>query len=116
MQYFDSLNTFEKISEETEVEPKSCEHSTKPCPGCDDLSCEDYCAADKHCGHMQILLPFTKKCCECGFCKNDSEETTGKFTHFSIPSSDFVIHQKRFFHFRISYFSNLIQYSILSSD
>ena len=54
-----------------------------PCgfPGCDDLSCEDYCA--KANDNPSICNPFikvipTKKCCECGLCSNDSENTTGK--------------------------------------
>ena len=92
------MKTFEIFSEETEVEPKSCEHSTKPCivPGCDNWSCEEYCAIDAGCSKPTMDIK-TKKCCECGFCKNDSEETTGKFTQFSIPFSDFCNSSKKIF-------------------
>ena len=98
------MKTFWNFSEEPEpeVEPESCEDHI-PCvfPGCQDLSCEDFCEKDMHCG--KTFFALTKKCCECNICEdNDSEEkTTGKFIHFSIPFSDFEIHQKRKGSFKI---------------
>ena len=40
-------------------------------PGCEDLSCEDYCAKanDTGCNPFTLDIP-TKKCCECGLCGN----------------------------------------------
>ena len=100
-QKFNSLFwLFWNISEEPEVEPepKSCEHVTLPCmfPGCEDLACKDFCAKDKNYRQCGILrgAEVDKKCCECNLCGYDSEETTGKFTHFSISFSDFEILQK----------------------
>ena len=46
-------------------------------PGCEDLSCEDYCAKAKGCNPFTLIKP-TKKCCECGNCKGN-----GKDTHFN---------------------------------
>ena len=62
-----------------------------PCsfPGCEDMSCEDYCAKDEYCGKYFGAgeAPRDKKCIECNKCK-DIEVVTkpgGKFTHSSIP-------------------------------
>ena len=53
--------------------PTHCDHGRLP--GCEDLSCEDYCAKAKGCNPFTLIVP-TKKCCECGNCK-------GKVTHFN---------------------------------
>ena len=64
--------------------PATCKDVTAPCafPGCENMSCEDFCAIDNRCSNHWIL---DKKCCECKLCQDyGPEETTGKYTHFSI--------------------------------
>ena len=47
-----------------------CTGKEIPCvfPGCQDLSCGEFCEKDLHCGKSYFVL--TKKCCECDICKN----------------------------------------------
>ena len=73
---------FENIwifSEETEGEPDLpmyCKDVKNPCtfPGCEDMSCEEFCSIDETCVNHWLL---DKKCCECKLCKDyDPEEET----------------------------------------
>ena len=46
-------------------------------PGCEDMSCKEFCAIDKGCSNHWLL---DKKCCECKLCEDySSKDTTGKF-------------------------------------
>ena len=57
-----------------------------PCsfPGCEDMSCEDYCAKDDYCGKYFGAgeAPRDKKCIECNKCKKGS-----KIKHTSVTPS-----------------------------
>ena len=71
--------------------PVSCKDVTAPCafPGCEDMSCKEFCAIDKGCSNHWLL---DKKCCECKLCEDySSKDTTGKFTNFSITIKFLII-------------------------
>ena len=38
---------------------------------CNDLSCGHYCHIDKLCADKVNMLPRTRKCCECNYCRSD---------------------------------------------
>ena len=63
-----------KFSEDAEEKPDPkdsiCTGKEGPCrfPGCQDLSCEEFCEKDPNCGHTYLTL--TNKCCECDICKD----------------------------------------------
>ena len=87
------MKTFWKFSEETE----NCKDVENPCtfPGCENMSCEEYCSIDENCVNHWLL---DKKCCECELCKGyDPKETTSKYIptlYYSIPFSFLEVRTK----------------------
>ena len=56
--------------EKPDPKDSMCTGKEIPCvfPGCQDLSCGEFCEKDRHCGKSYFVL--TKKCCECDICKD----------------------------------------------